>query len=193
LWRFAEKKAKKIIEGIKARKIVSLSRFLFALGIRHIGELIAQDIAKMLLSRSDNLPEILKIAQGLTPEQWMEIEGIGEIAANSLVEFFNNKKSLKMIENLIKVGVKIEKEKRVARGILSGKKIVITGTLSSMSRDQAKQKIQELGGRTSEQVSRLTDFLVVGENPGSKYEKAKKLGIKILNEKEFLALLEKNA
>ncbi|HLD62061.1 MAG TPA: BRCT domain-containing protein, partial [Patescibacteria group bacterium] len=191
LERFAEKKAKNIIEGIQARKIITLSRFLFALGIRHVGEQMAQDITKMLLGKSDNLPEVLKFAQGLTREQWMDIEGIGDIAADSLAEFFNSKKSLKIVENLIKVGVEIEKGKNVAAGILIGKKFVITGTLSSMSRDQAKQKIQELDGRVSGSISRETDFLVAGENPGSKYEKAKKSGVKILSEEEFLALLEK--
>ena len=191
LERFAEKKAKNIIEGIQARKIITLSRFLFALGIRHAGEQMAQDISKMLLGKSDNLSEALKFAQGLTREQWMDIEGIGDIAADSLVEFFSNKKSLKIVENLIKVGVEIEKGKNAAAGILIGKKFVITGTLFSMSRDQAKQKIQELDGRVSASVSRETDFLVAGENPGSKYEKAKKSGVKILSEEEFLALLEK--
>src|SRR3989304_4126970 len=172
LERFAEKKAKNIIEGIQARKIISLSRFLFALGIRHAGEQMAQDIAKMLLDKYNNLREVLKFAQGLTREQWMDIEGIGDIAADSLVEFFNNKKSLKIVENLIKVGVEIEKEKKAAAGTLTGKKLVITGTLASMSRDQAKQKIQELGGRLSASVSRETDFLLAGDNPGSKYNKA---------------------
>ena len=191
LERFAEKKAKNIIDGIQARKVISLSRFLFALGIRHVGELMAQDISKMLLGKADNLPEALKFAQDLTREQWMDIEGIGDIAADSLVEFFHNKKSLKIVENLIKAGVEIEKEKKAAAGILTGKKFVITGTLASMSRDQAKQKIQQLGGRTSESVSRETDFLVAGENSGSKYEKAKKLGVKILGEEEFLEMLEK--
>lgn len=191
LERFAEKKAKNIIEGIQSRKIITLSKFLFALGIRHAGEQMAQDIAKMLLSKADNLPEVVKFAQGLTREQWMEIEGIGDIVADSLVEFFNNKKSLKIVENLIKVGVEIEKEKRVDAGILAGKKFVITGTLSSMSRDQAKQKIQEMGGRVSESISKETDFLVAGENPGSKYAKAQKLGVKVLDEEEFLEMLGK--
>ncbi|TAN58400.1 NAD-dependent DNA ligase LigA [Patescibacteria group bacterium] len=189
LKRFAEKKAKNIIEGIQARKIISLSRFLFALGIRHVGELMAQDISRLLLSKADNLKDIVKFAQGLTREQWMEIEGIGDIAADSLVEFFHNKKSLKIVENLIRAGVEIEKERKAAAGILTGKKFVITGTLASMSRDQAKTRIQELGGRTSESASRETDFLVAGENPGSKYDKAKKLGVKILGEKEFSEMI----
>src|SRR3990167_9266531 len=174
LERFAEKKAKNIIDGIQARKIITLSRFLFALGIRHAGEQMAQDISKMLLGKSDNLSEALKFAQGLTREQWMDIEGIGDIAADSLVDFFNSKKSLKIVENLIKVGVEIEKGKNAAAGILIGKKFVITGALSSMSRDQAKQKIQELDGRVSASVSRETDFLVAGGKPRPQNIKKKK-------------------
>jgi DNA ligase (NAD+) len=115
------------------------------------------------------------------------ITGIGPIIARSIVDFFANKDNKKIIDNLLKV-IKIEKEK-VVSGKLTGLRFVITGTLERMSRDEAKDKIRSAGGLIGESVSKETDYLVCGENPGSKYDKAKELGVKILDENGFLAII----
>ena len=108
--------------------------------------------------------------------------------AKSIVNFFREKKNLEVLEKLRRAGVKMEEEEK-KEGVLAGKTFVFTGALSKYSRHEAQEKVIALGGKVSSSVSRNTDYVVVGENPGSKYEKAKKLGIKIINEEEFLKMI----
>jgi DNA ligase (NAD+) len=121
-------------------------------------------------------------------EELEKIEGIGPIVAKSITEFFGSNKNQKIIKNLLKFVV-LKNEKMQVKNF-ENKTFVLTGTLSNMSRDEAKQKIRSLGGNISSSVSKETDYVVAGENPGNKYEKATELGVKILSEAEFQNLLK---
>jgi DNA ligase (NAD+) len=180
LERFAEKSAKNLIEAIQSKKEITLAKFIFALGIRGVGEETAQDLANHFGSL-----EKLKKA---TKEELQEILDIGPVVAGSIFNWFREKKNLEFLKKLKKVGIEIESLKpKVKR--LKGKTFVLTGTLETLTREEAKEKIRELGGKVSSSVSKKTDYLVLGKEPGSKYEKAKKLGIKIIDEKQFLKIL----
>ena len=181
LERFAEKSAKNLISAIQSKKEITLSRFIYALGIRNIGEETAQ-----ILSRHFGYFEKLKNA---SLEEFQEIKDIGPVVAKSIFDFFQEKRNLKLIKKLKQVDVKIISEKKPKFQPLEGKTFVLTGTLESMTRDEAKEKIRELGGDISESVSKKTDYVVVGSEPGFKHDKAQKLNIKILTEKQFLKLL----
>lgn len=185
LERFAEKSAQNLITAIQEAKKVSLYRLLFALGIRHIGEETAQDIAKRFGS-------IEKI-QEASREKLEAIEGIGGIVAESLYSWMQNDGNRDLIERLLIAGVVIEKENKQtsvsANPGVAGKTFVLTGTMLLLSRDLAKEKIRSFGGNVSESVSKKTDYVVVGKNPGLKLGEANKIGIYILSEGEFLKLL----
>ncbi|MDI6591432.1 MAG: NAD-dependent DNA ligase LigA [Patescibacteria group bacterium] len=183
LERFAEKKAKNIIEAIQGRKKITLARFIYALGIRNVGEETARDLAEYFGS----LEKLRKASR----EDLEKVMDIGPVVAESIYEWFHQKRNLEFLEKLKKVGVEIVAEKKVKAQPLKGKVFVLTGGLESMTREEAKEKIRLLGGETSESVSRRTDYLVVGKEPGStKLEKAKKFGVKTITEKEFLSLLK---
>lgn len=185
--RFAEKSVENILESIEKSRNTTLPRFLTGLSIPQVGEETAYDLAKHFKS----IENIRKVRF----EELEIINGIGPIVAQSVVDFFANKENKKIVDNLLKEVV-IEKIKSQdglsssqTNSKIFGKTFVLTGTLETMSRDEAKAKIRALGGIPSESVSKETDFVVVGENAGSKKQKAEKLGVKILSEKEFLALL----
>ena len=180
--RFAEKSASNLIEAIGAKRSTDLSRFIFALGIRHVGEETAFDFAR-------HFGSIEKLALA-SREELESIRDVGGVVARSAHEWFRQKKNIALVEKFRKNGLIIKHApKEAGGGKLSGKSIVLTGELSSLGRNEAKTKIRELGGDPSESVSKKTDYVVIGENPGSKYDKAKKLGIKIIDEKEFLRLI----
>ncbi|MEA3328569.1 MAG: NAD-dependent DNA ligase LigA [Candidatus Omnitrophota bacterium] len=181
---FAEKKAENLLISIEKSKSRSLGRLFFALGIRHVGEKAAQLLAEKYPS-VDKLMEVKK-------EELQEIREIGPVMAESIEGFFNNKSTKKLIKNLRHLGlnmsqVSVKKKPQV----LADKIFVFTGQLDSHGRGQAEALVGELGGRTSSAVSKKTDYLVRGSNPGSKYEKAKKLGIAILDENGFEELIRK--
>lgn len=183
LERFGEKSAENIIASIQSRMRVALPRFIYALGILHVGEQTAEDLANNFIS----LDKLIEARE----EEISAIENIGPVVAKSVFEYFHNKDNLKFVNNLQKNGVIVESGKQLAvSGKLKGQTFVITGTLKNMSRDEAKEKIKFLGGKITESVSAKTSYLVVGSEPGSKYEKAQKLGIKILNEEDFLQLIK---
>jgi DNA ligase (NAD+) len=182
LERFGEKSASNIIASIASHTKVPLWRFIYALGILHVGEQTAQDIA-------DHFGSLEKI-MGARGEDINEIENIGPVVSSSVYEFFTHKENIAFIKKLIANGVKIENTKVSKSGKLKGKTFVLTGTLSTMSRDQAKEMIKKEGGKVSSSVSKKTDFVVAGDEPGSKYTDAQSLGVKILNEKEFLNILK---
>ncbi|MBU4332500.1 NAD-dependent DNA ligase LigA [Patescibacteria group bacterium] len=180
LERFAEKSADNLVKAIEASKKVELGRFLYALGIRHAGEETAITLANHFAGL-----EKLKKATG---EELARAKDIGSTVAKSIYEWFQNEKNLKFIKYLLKNGVKIKNPEKVSQK-LAGKTFVLTGGLQGLTRDEAKQRIRRLGGDVSSSVSRETDFVVAGSEPGSKYDKAKKLGVKVIDEKEFLQML----
>lgn len=184
LERFEEKSADNLVKAIENAKKISLERFIVALGIRHVGEETAHDLAKNF-GTLENLKNV-------SLEKINNIYDIGEVVARSVYEYFKDKNNLKYVNKFLEKGLNIT-EKKVSNkiGKLNNKTFVITGTLASMSREQAKEKIRDLDGDVSSSVSKKTDYLLAGEKPGSKYEKALKLEVKIIREKEFLALIDK--
>lgn len=182
LERFAEKSAENLVDAITSAKTVTLARFIYALGIPQVGEETAIRLAERFVT-------IAKF-MAASPEDLQEVPDIGPRVAGAIAEFFKEKEHQELVQALLGNGVRIRRKKQEARRkTLAGKVFVLTGTLSSLSRDEAKEKIRELGGDVSESVSKKTDYVIVGEQPGSKAEKAKKLGVNMVNEKEFLALL----
>lgn len=181
LERMADKSAQNIIDAIEASKTKPLSKFLFALGIRHVGETTAEDLAR-------NFPRLDDFFN-LSKEDLMKIEGIGPEVATSVYQFFRDKKNKESIDRLKKAGVKIIEPKLKEKGKLAGKTFVFTGTLKSYGRDEARNIVESLGGITASSVSKKVDYVVVGEEPGSKLEKARELGIRILTEEEFKKMI----
>lgn len=181
LERFAEKSAKNIIEAIKKSKKIPLARFIYSLGIRHVGEETAIALAQYF-GNIDNLKKAAK-------EELEKIPDIGPEVAGRIYEFFSSKRNLKLIDDLLRAGIKIIPPQKFGKR-LKDRTFVLTGTLDSLTRAEAEKRIRLLGGRPSGSVSKETDFLVLGKNPGSKLEKAKKLGVKIINEDEFLKLIK---
>ncbi|HAZ28493.1 MAG TPA: DNA ligase (NAD(+)) LigA [Candidatus Magasanikbacteria bacterium] len=181
LERFAEKSAANLIEAIQEAKVISLPRFIFGLGIAHVGEETAFRLAQHFGS--------LNALMASDVASLEEVPDVGPRVAEALFAFFHDPKQKIFITTLQKNGVTIELEKKQRQALpFSGKTFVLTGTLSSISRDEAKEKIRSLGGLASGSVSAKTDYVVVGEHPGSKFDKAKALGIRVLSEEEFLRL-----
>jgi len=180
LERFGEKSAENIISSVDSHKRVLLWRFIYALGIIHIGEQTSRDLA----NKFESLDNLIKASK----EEINSIENIGPAVSESIFEFFRDKSNLVLIDKLLKNGVSIYHEK-IKRGVLFGKTFVLTGTLSEMSREEAKKKIIENGGSVSSSVSSKTSYVLAGENPGSKYSNAQKNGIKIISEKDFLNMI----
>ena len=180
LERFAEKSADKLIRAIEASKKPPLHRFLFALGIRHIGEHVASLIAQ-------EIGDIQRIEKA-DVEQLSAIFGVGPEVAEAVHHFFSLPANQNFLNNLYALGVQPQPvEKRAAGEALKGKNVVVTGTLGTMSRDEVKTLIKSHGGRISSSVSRKTDFVVVGTNAGSKLDRAVALGVATMTEDEFLA------
>ncbi len=180
LERFGEKSADNIISSIDSHKKVLLWRFIYALGIIHVGEQTSRDLA----DHFENLDNLIKAKI----EEINSIENIGPAVSRSIFEFFRNNTNLRLIDKLIKNGIIIHYEK-IKKGSLFGKIFVLTGTLSKMSREEAKKKIIENGGKVASSVSSNTDYLLAGENSGSKYKEAEKFNIKIITEQEFLKMI----
>ncbi|MFH0819371.1 MAG: NAD-dependent DNA ligase LigA [Patescibacteria group bacterium] len=178
LERFAEKSADNLIISIKEAKKITFARFIYALGIRHIGEETA-----VVLAHYFNTINKLQIA---SREDFTNIFEIGEIMAQSLYDYFQNSKNIKEIDNLLSAGVIISNNEIKANQFFQNKIFVLTGTLNSITRDEAKDRIRKLGGKVASSVSAKTDYLVTGEKAGSKLAKANKLKIKVINEQEFL-------
>ena len=184
LERFGEKSAENIIKEIEIKKKIPLSKFLWALGILHVGEETARDLA----SNFGTLENLISSARQDLAEI-SSIENIGPAVSKSLHDYFRDKDNLAFIEKLQKNGVFILKADKKVGGKLKDFIFVITGTLSSMSRELAKEKILKLGGKVSSSVSGNTTYVLRGENPGSKLTDANKLGVKVISEKEFLDMI----
>ena len=182
LERFADKSAENLVAAIAAKKEVDLARFIYSLGIRHVGEESALALAKHFGS----LEKI--IAASL--DEINSIYDFGEIMAKSAYEWFHDKNNLELLARLEAAGVRVKNLKLTAKNLkLDGKIFVLTGGLERLTREQAKAKIRELGGDISSSVSKNTDYVVTGSEAGSKLDKAKKLGVKIIDEAEFMKLI----
>jgi DNA ligase (NAD+) len=183
LERMGEKSARNFLDGIAASKTRDLWRLLFGLGIFHVGAGVAKALGRSFAT----LDELQKARL----EQLNEIEDIGGVIAQSLVQWFGEPRNQTLIERLRDAGLNFRStlyEPHAALRLFSGKTFVLTGTLPTMTREEAAAKIEALGGKVSGSVSKKTDYVVAGEDAGSKLEKAQKLGVKILNEAEFLKL-----
>lgn len=182
LERMGPKSTQNLLDQIELSKSRELGRLIYALGIRHVGEKLAQSLAQ-------KFADLEKLAQA-KEEELMELEDVGPKVAKSIVFFFSQPENRKLLERLKAAGLKFkEKVEKAGPQPLKNLTFVLTGTLFSMTRDQAREKIENLGGSVSSSVSKKTDYLVVGEDPGSKLDKARELGVKTLDEKEFLKLI----
>jgi DNA ligase (NAD+) len=184
--RMAEKSAQNLLDALEKSKSTSLDRFIYALGIRQVGETTAKTLAKHFGS----LPALMEAGEA----ELIAVPDVGPVVAESISHFFKEPHNASVIKKLLKAGVhwqdvKVDVNKPQP---LAGQVFVVTGTLSDMSRDEAKQALQALGAKVTGSVSNKTDYVVVGENPGSKASKAQALGIEILDENGFKKLLKEN-
>ncbi len=207
LERIGEKKADNIVKLISERKKIDLAHFIYALGIRHVGEETAATLAsdflktekehKLSLSEEVSPSALSAYFKSRSQEYLSNLADIGEVVANSIYDYFNNDDNLKFIAKLEKNGLKLKINSSLDSSIVGkneeveGKTFVLTGTLSSLTRQAAKDRIKALGGKTKDSIRKDLDYLVYGDSPGSKLTKAKKAGIKTLNESEFIELLNK--
>jgi DNA ligase (NAD+) len=186
LERLAEKSATNLVNAIAASRGRGLARVLYALGIRFVGDRAARLLA-------EHFGSIERVASA-TVEEVSEIHGIGPRIAESVRLFFDQPANQKAVEHLREVGVVLEEVTRPAGPKpLAGKTFVLTGSLDRMSRDDAKARIARLGGRVTSSVSRKTDYVIAGAEPGSKLEDAKRLGVAVLDESAFLELTAASA
>jgi DNA ligase (NAD+) len=188
LERFGEKSAQNLLDQIEKSKKISLDRFIYALGIPHVGQQTAKALAKKFMSHSDSvsIKKIRQYFENISLEELEEISDIGPKVAQSIVDWFKNPFNRKLLEKLDNYGVKVLGYYEKNKGVFAGLNICITGTLESMSRQQAKEIIENNGGHFNSDVSAKTNVLIVGSDFGSKFNKAKKLGIEIWDEKKFL-------
>ena len=180
--RFAEKSAENIIEAIRVRKEILLPKFITSLSIPNVGEETAEDLALKFgtLENIENAPK----------EELENISGVGDVVAKSVFDWFREKENKDLVRRLLKHVTILRLQKKKATP-LAGMSFVLTGSLSSQSRDDAKEKIKDLGGDVVGSVSKNTTYVVAGAEPGSKYDKAQELGVEILDEEEFLKLLKR--
>lgn len=187
--KMAEKLGTNILNAIKNSKKPTLSRFIYSLGIRHVGE----HVANVLAGKFRHFNKLVNASR----EDLLAVNEIGPEIADSLVSYFANKKNISITNRLFEAGIKIEEMPpitgEIKKHVFSGKSLVLTGTLSSLSRQKAKKLIEEKNGRVSNSISSKTDYLILGESPGSKFSKANKLGVHILYEKEFLDILNRES
>lgn len=182
LERMAEKSAANMIEALQTSKNITLARFVYALGIRYVGEATAKLLARHFGS--------LENIRNSSPEMLEEVEEIGPKVSASIINFFEDERNKRVVEELIALGVSPKAEKKAAVGMLSGKTFVLSGTLANHTRSVAKEAIERLGGKVASSVSKKTDYVLAGENPGSKLVKARKLGVEILDEDNFVQMIK---
>ncbi len=181
LERMGDRSAQNVLESIEGSKRTTFTRLLYALGIRHVGG----HIAELLAAHFGDVEALL----GASFEEIRDVEGIGPTIAESVHLFFRQPQNVRLVRNLLRAGVRPAAPPRAATGVLTGKQVVITGTLAGFSRAQAEQAVRERGGTVGSSVSKKTDLLVVGSEPGAKLERAKKLKVETLTEVEFVKLV----
>lgn len=179
--RMGEKSAENLLQAIHRSRKNSLARFIFALGIRHVGESTAKDLAKHF----GGIDQVMSANE----EEFLQVNDIGPVVAQSLVSFFSESHNLEVIEQLLASGIELEVEQSAALPELLGKTFVLTGTLPTLSRDEAKSLLEKAGAKVAGSVSAKTHFVVAGADAGSKLEKAQELGITVLDEDQMLQLL----
>ncbi|MEW5693639.1 MAG: NAD-dependent DNA ligase LigA, partial [Candidatus Hydrogenedentota bacterium] len=180
---FADKASDNLINAINMSKRVTLSKFIYALGIKNVGEVIAE----LLASHYESIDRLKEAKY----DDLISIKGIGDEIAKSIVEYFSDNSNIKRIERMLMYGLEpyVEKKKKIIKEI-ENKSFVFTGALQRFSRDEAGKLVKERGGKVSSSVSSNTDYVVCGEEAGSKLAKAKKLGVEIITEDEFIELLK---
>ena len=181
----------KLFKAIDDKKNINFDRFIYSLGIRHLGSSTASLLASHFIA-FNNMVSVFKLHKLDEIDEVRSLDGIGDKVVNALIDFFQNRETLNLVNDLIKMGVTIQDyEKIETDSILSGKRIVITGTLESMSRAEAKVRIESLGGKVVSSISKNTNYLIAGEKPtNSKIDKANSLEVKIINENEMFKLLQ---
>lgn len=195
-----EKKTENLIKSIESSKNVTLARFLFGLGIRYAGEQTSEILARHFelkvgeKTSEKTLENIFEKAKDTTLEELISIDGVGEKVAHSVFEWIHDEKTRELFYKLSKVGVTLQFSKKgeVIHSAFTDKTFVLTGTLESMSREEAKKEIRKRGGKVVGQVTGQADYVICGKNPGSKMSKAKFLNIRVLDEKEFLNMIERS-
>jgi len=183
LERMAEKSAQNLLDALEASKQTTLARFLYSLSIAHVGEYVAGRLAEHFGA----LPAIEQASY----DQLVAVEGIGPEIADSVLKFFAQQRNRQIVGDLLAKGIQIE-QAGPASEALAGQTFVFTGALDSLSREEASEQVERRGGRVTSSVSSRTDYVVVGEEPGSKYQQAQELGVTTLDEEEFRGLLEGN-
>lgn len=184
--RMAEKSAQNVLSALEASKLTSFPRFIYALGIRHVGESTAKDLA----AHFGNTDALMRA----TEEQLLEVSDVGPVVAKSILRFFSDPLNVELVEQLLASGIHwpaIEIQEK-GEQVLSGKTLVLTGTLPTLSRDQATEIIEKAGGKVSGSVSKKTSYLVAGDDAGSKLVKAQELGVSILTEADLLQLCSRS-
>ena len=181
LERMGEKSARNLLDALERSKQPPLRRFLYALGIRHVGEATARALA-------EHFKEVRALYDA-DAEALTRVKDVGPEMAKVIAGFFSEPRNREGIEALLSAGVNPQPPEDTSRGPFAGKTVVLTGTLAALTRDQAKEEVERRGGKVSGSVSRKTDFVVAGEESGSKLKKASELGVKVLDERAFLDLL----
>ena len=182
LERMADKSAQNLLDAIENSKTTTLPRFIASLGIRHVGEATAQQLA-------EHFGEFEHIRTA-TEEELQQVRDVGPEVARSIAHFFAQEQNRRVIDKLLKAGIHFPKVTARRAGKLSGQTFVLTGTLAAMTRPEAQKRIEALGGKTSSSVSKQTSYVVAGVEPGSKLDKAQQLGVRVLEEDEFLRMIE---
>ncbi len=192
--RFGKKSAQNILREIKSKKTISLSRFIYSLGILHVGEETAELLAGIFdyKNKKELTPmQFLEFYSKFTLEKLQELRDVGPSVSHSIFAWFRERRNIDLLKKFDEAGVKIVLDKKSSNsGRLKGLTFVLTGSLSTMSRDEAKAKIKEYGGDVTESVSKNTSYVVAGDEPGSKLQKARELGVKVLTEKDFINMFK---
>jgi DNA ligase (NAD+) len=181
--RMGDKLAENLLSAIKNSKERELARFIYALGIRQVGE----HTAKLLASAFGSIDNLMRAPE----EELLAIREVGPQVAQSIRSFFRNPENLRVIERLLAAGATPTVEEKKVGGKFTGKTFVFTGALTRFTRDEAKRLVENEGGHAAGSVSRKTDFVVAGEEAGSKLDKARALGVKVISEEEFLEMVER--
>jgi len=184
LERMAEKSAANLVEGIGKSKSTILGKFLYALGIRQVGESTARDLAKHFGS--------IEAIMSAGEHELLAVPDVGPVVAESIRGFFDEPHNRAVVEQLLACGIHwpaIAPREIAVEHAFAGKTVVLTGTLSSMTRDEAKERLEALGAKISGSVSKKTDFVVAGAEAGSKFDKAQELGVTVFDEAQFIAML----
>ncbi len=181
LERMGSKSAANIVHAVEKSKQITLNRFIYALGIRHVGE----HVAGILAGSFESLEKLI----GTTLDVLEAIDGVGPVVAESIVEFFKKNENRKIVDDMIANGVQIYRDNAHKQGTLSGKIFVLTGTLATLTRSEAKRAIEKAGGKVAGSVSGKTDYLVIGASPGSKFNRAQELGVDIIDEETLKKLM----